>query len=411
MNFKYKAMTDSGSIVTGVVAAENADHARQLIAAKGYIPQAVKKGGGAQGESGSQPEWVEALNRKMTKVKAQDLMLFTKQLKTMLDAGIPVSRLLEILEQQTENRKLKYAAITMQEQIRQGASLHQAFSEHPGAFNDLYCAMVRAGEASGSLNSVLDRLIYLIDHEYKVKSKIKSALTYPAIVVVVLAGAFFFLLNFVIPKFIPIFQRAKIDLPWPTLMCIGLHHWLAANWMYLLGGIAALVVGLILYTRTPRGRYQRDLIFLRVPLIGPVLQKAAMSRFSSIFAILQSSGVTVLNAIAILSQTIGNAVISKEFDNLESKLKEGRGISSPLRTSKFFTPMVINMIAIGEESGNLDEMLQEVAHHYDYEVEYSVGKMSDMIGPIMVLALSGVVGFFALSVMMPIFDLVKMAKH
>jgi len=299
----------------------------------------------------------------------------------------------------------------MQEDIRHGASMHQAFSKHPSCFNDLYCAMVRAGEISGSLNTVLDRLIYLIDHEYKVKSKIKSALTYPVIVVVVLAGAFFFLLNFVIPKFIPIFARSNIELPWPTLFCINLHHWLAANWHLLLAGVAASIVGLILYCKTPRGKFDRDRFFLRFPLIGPVLQKAAMSRFSSIFAILQSSGVSVLNSVAILSKTIGNAAISREFANLEEQLQEGRGIAAPLKASKYFTPMVINMIAIGEESGNLDEMLQEVANHYDYEVEYSVGKMSDMIGPIMVLALSGVVGFFALSVMMPIFDLIKVAQH
>lgn len=411
MNFKYKAMTDSGSTVSGVVAAENEAHARQLIAAKGYIPQAVKAGGKERGEAAAQPEWLEKLNRKLAKVKAQDLMLFSKQFKTMLDAGIPVTRLLEILEQQTENRKLKHAAITMQEDIRQGASLHTAFSRHPAAFNELYCAMIRAGEVSGSLNNVLDRLIYLIDHEYKIKAKIKSALTYPAIVVVVLAGAFIFLLNFVIPKFIPIFARANLDLPWPTQLCIDLHHWLANNWLALLGGVAITILGLILYTKTTRGRYQRDFVFLKFPLIGPVLQKAAMSRFSSIFAILQSSGVTILNSMAILSQTIGNSVISKEFDNLEAKLKEGRGISAPLRASKFFTPMVINMIAIGEESGNLDTMLQEVAKHYDYEVEYSVGKMSDMIGPIMVLALSFVVGFFAISVMLPIFDLIKAVQH
>ncbi|WP_461208246.1 type II secretion system F family protein [Desulfocurvus sp. DL9XJH121] len=409
MNFKYKALTDSGSTVSGSIAAENPEHARQLIAAKGFIPQSVKEGGGGDGDSAS-PAWMEAVNRWLAKVKADDLMLFTKQFRTMLDAGLPVSRLLQVLEQQTENRKLKFAIVAMQQDINQGASMYKAFSAHPACFNELYCSMLRAGEISGNVTSVMERLIYLIDHESKVRGKIKSALTYPAIVLVTLIGAFFFLLNFVIPKFIPIFRKAKLDLPWPTELCIAMNQGLQHYWHVGLIALAVLVAAVILYCKTPQGRHNRDKLYLKVPLIGPVLKKAAMSRFSSIFAILQSSGVSVLESVSIISRTIGNAAIAREFDSLEDKLKEGRGISAPLKTSKYFTPMVINMIAIGEETGNLDEMLQEVAKHYDYEVEYSVNKMSDMIGPLLVLGLSFVVGFFAMAVMLPIFDLVKMAQ-
>lgn len=407
MNYKYKAITESGTSVSGTVTAENEAQAMQLIAGKGYIPQQVRAGGKA--ESGEQPQWLEAINRKLAKVKAPELMLFTKQMRTMLDAGLSVSRALDVMEQQTENKKLKHAVLQMSQHIRQGSTMHQAFSEHPECFSDLYTNMIQAGEISGNLSEVMERLSYLIDHEYKIKSKIKSALTYPAIVVIALTGAFVFLLGFVIPKFVSLFSSAGIDLPWPTQLCITMSDILFAYWHIGLLAIIAALVAIILYSKTPTGRLQRDTLFLKVPLIGPVLQKAAMARFSSIFAILQSSGVTVLKSVKIISQTIGNAAISREFDNLEDKLMEGRGISGPLKSSNYFTPMVINMIAIGEESGNLDEMLQEVARHYDYEVEFSVAKMSDMIGPILVLGLSFVVGFFALSIMLPIFELTKLS--
>ena len=410
MNFKYKAMTDSGSTVSGVVAAENEGHARQLIAAKGYIPQMVKKGGGAKGEAADQPEWLEAINRRLAKVKAADLMLFTKQFRTMLDAGLSVSRTLEVLEQQTTNVLLKHAIVTMQADIRQGMSLAKAFEAHPRCFNNLFTSMVRAGEVSGNLSEVLQRLIYIIDHDNRIKGKIKSALTYPAVVVVALSGAFFFLLGVVIPKFVTMFQNAGIELPWPTQVCLLLNKILVNYWHIGLTGFIVLLVALVTYCKTLKGRRQRDMVYLKIPLIGPVLRKAAMARFSSIFAILQSSGVSILESVSILASTIGNEAIAHEFNNLEEKLREGRGISAPLRSSKYFTPMVINMIAIGEESGNLDEMLQEVAHHYDYEVEYSVNKMSELLGPILVLSLSGVVGFFALAIMLPIFELTKMAQ-
>ncbi|BBD08522.1 type II secretion system F family protein [Desulfovibrio ferrophilus] len=406
MNYKYKAITDSGSPVTGTIAAENEAQAMQLIAAKGYIPQNVKAGG--KSDAGDEPEWLEAINRKLAKVKAPELMLFTKQLRTMLDAGLPVTRALDVMEQQSENKKLKHAVIKMSQNIRLGSTMHQAFAQHPECFSELYINMIQAGEVSGNLSDVMERLAYLIDHEHKVKSKIKSAMTYPIIVVIALLGAFTFLLGFVIPQFVTLFAGAGIELPWPTKLCITMSEMLFAYWHVGVLGIIAFIAGLAIYCKTPTGRFQRDTLFLRIPIIGPVLRKAAMARFSSIFAILQSSGVSVLNSVSIISRTIGNAAISREFDNLESKLMEGRGISGPLQSSKHFTPMVINMIAIGEESGNLDGMLQEVATHYDYEVEYSVGRMSEMIGPILVLSLSGVVGFFALAIMLPIFELTKM---
>lgn len=270
--------------------------------------------------------------------------------------------------------------------------------------------MLKAGEVAGTLPEVLERLIYLIEHEYKVKKQIQSAMVYPIIVVVLLIGAFLFLLNFVIPKFVEIFARAKIELPLPTKVCMYMYQGLQQYWHVGLATVVISVTALVLYVRTEKGRYVMDSMLLKMPLIGPVLRKGAMARFASIFALLQASGVGILDTVSILSSTIGNEAIAREFEHLRDKLQEGRGIAGPLRNSRNFTPMVINMIAIGEESGNLDNMLQQVSKHYDYEVEYSVNRMAELIGPILMGCLAVVVGFFAMAILFPMFDLTKQVK-
>jgi type IV pilus assembly protein PilC len=233
---------------------------------------------------------------------------------------------------------------------------------------------------------------------------------YPIIVVVFLGIAFFILLTFVIPKFITIFESAKIDLPLPTVICNIMYHFLIDYWQLMLGVALAVFFAFRFYFRTENGRLAGDAFVLRIPLIGPLFLKSAMSRFASIFSILQSSGVGVLDAMKILSGTIGNYAISRQFDRLRSRLEQGLGISGPLRSGKYFTPMVINMVAIGEESGNLDEMLSEVSRHYDEEVGYATERLSELIGPILVVGLAAVVGFFALAIFLPMWDLTKMVK-
>lgn len=403
--FRYEAFNESGAAVSGTIEAGNADEARQILVAKGLMPSKLAKGGKSADSSGK-----DSLKYKMAKVKIPDMILFTKQMRTMLAAGISIVRLLDILTEQCDNPKLKVAVQDIGKDIREGTSLYNAFRKHPKIFNDLYCSLLRAGETSGNLPEVLDRLIYIIEHDYKVRKKIQGAMIYPVVVVVLLFLAFIFLLTFVIPKFTVMFLNSGVELPLPTKICIILYDLLKAYWPYMLGSVIAAFVALIWYIRTPKGKLVKDRFMLRMPLFGPVIQKGAMSRFTSIFAILQSSGVTVLSAVEIISQSIGNTAISKEFDGLREKLEEGRGISGPLRGSRYFPPMVVNMINIGEESGNLDAMLSEVSNHYDYEVEHSINKMTEMIGPILICGLAGVVGFFALAIYLPLVDIIKTMK-
>ena len=389
--------------MSGSIEAESREAAAALLGQRGYIPSKVS------GESNdSQTAAFSTLQERFTHVKAADLILFTKQFRTMVRAGLSIIPLLHVLENQTENPKLRTIIGSMGEDIKGGSTLYDAFKKHPKVFSPLYCIMIQAGESSGALGDVMERLIYIIGHEHKIRSDIRSALQYPIIVAIFLAIAFFVLLTFVIPKFTTIFLSAGVALPLPTQICMLLYNILSNYWFLVLGVVAAGIVGLVSYLKTEQGKYMRDLLVLRVPIFGPLVIKSAMSRFASIFAILQSSGIHVLESLKILSGTIGNAAIAKEFDRIRDRVEQGRGISGPLKSAKYFSPMVINMVTIGEESGKLEELLREVATHYDDEVEYATNRLSEAIGPLLTVGLAAVVGFFAIAIFLPMWDLTKM---
>ncbi|EGJ49239.1 type II secretion system F family protein [Desulfocurvibacter africanus] len=402
-DYSYTAIDQNGARVTGRISAANAAEAMEIVAAKGLIPAGVRSG----------TDWnplAGLLGGFLSGIKAGELILFTKQLKTMFVAGVPVLTLFEVLEEQATNPRLKRVVAGLQQDVRAGRTLHEAFSSHPRIFSPLYCSMVRAGEVSGRLGDVLDRLIRLLQHEHRIKSDIRSALRYPMFVLATLTASFFFLLTTVVPKFMGFFDKLGLELPLPTRICITLYQLISNYWPMLLALLVLAVVGLHAALRTRRGSYIKDALLLTLPLIGPVLQKAAMSRFASTFAILQASGVSVLESLGILAGTIGNSAVSQEFERLKEQLQQGRGIAAPLRQARFFTPMVVNMVAIGEESGNLEEMLRDVSSHYDEEVGYAVAAMSQAIGPLLMICMAGVVGFFAMAIFMPMWDLTKMVR-
>jgi len=405
--FVYKAINENGNEISGELEANSIELASEIISNRGHIPESVKeKSGAAAGSS----DFLSKLSENLTPVKPRDIILFTKQFKTLIQAGVPMLQILSIMEAQTENKKLKKIISEISEDIKEGASLSIAFAKHEKIFSPLYCSMIEAGESSGSLPDVLERLIYIIDHEHKVKSEIKAAMRYPAMVLCFLGIAFFILLTFVIPKFITIFEQANIALPLPTKICMNMYNILHNYWLFLIIGVIISIIAFIKIVQTEKGKYILDKSLMKLPLVGHLIVKSAMSRFASIFSILQSSGVTVLESMDILSKTIGNAAITREFVKINELLTEGHGISQPLRQAKYFTPMVINMVAIGEESGNLDEMLQEIAVHYDAEVEYSTKGLSEAVGPILTVGLAAVVGFFALAIFLPMWDLTKMVQ-
>lgn len=404
-NYTFQAINENGAVITGDIEAESPDKASSMLAERGYIPTMVKE----QGYGISSRQW-SRIFRKMNPVKITDLILFTKQFRSLFKAGVPIVRSLQVLQAQTQDRALKEAIGSMLQSINQGFTLTAAMEKHDTIFSPLYCSMIRAGEMSGSVPESLERLIYIIEHESRIKSDIKSALQYPMIVTIALVAAFFVLLTFVIPQFVEMFSKGGIVLPMPTKIAMMLYQFLSSYWYLLLGGAIAFFVGLKSYLKTEQGHYVKDTIILRLPILGPLFLKAAMSRFASIFGILQSSGVPVMTSMKILSDVMGNKAISRELDRVREQIQEGRGIAAPLGAAKYFPPMVVDMVAIGEETGNIEDMLKQVTLHYDDEVSYAVKRLSDLIGPVLIVGLAAVVGFFALAIFLPMWDLTKMAR-
>ena len=400
--FSYQAISQSGNTVSGLIEADSLGAAKNALAAQGLIPSKV-----SEKEKGFKTESRGSLLDALTRVKVTDLILFSKQFRTLIRAGIPIVDLFQVLESQTENVKLKKIIGSIGLNVRSGSTLHDAFRRHPRVFPPLYCSMIRAGEMSGSLPAVLDRLIYIIEHENKIKADIKSALQYPITVVVFLSIAFVVLLTFAVPRFAQIFLKAGVELPWPTRICVSLYLFLFNYWHLVLGGIVIGIGFLIYQLKRREGKYYRDVFLLRLPVFGPLFVKAAMSRFSSIFAILHESGIQVIDSMRILCSTIGNMAISKELERAREKVEKGQGISEPLKSARYFPPMVVGMVALGEGSGRLEEMLREISKHYDDEVDYAIKRLSDTIGPVLIVGLAAVVGFFALAIFLPMWDLSK----
>lgn len=403
-HYSYKAIDESGRETRGTVDAESLDLANDALAARGLTVTRIEAQGGA-GAPGAPASRLDLLRT----VSAEELILFTKQLGTMLRAGIPVLRVFDILQTQSENPRLRSVCGTVAADLRAGSTLHTALAKHGKVFPPLYCSMVLAGEASGALPQVLQRLVYVVSHEHKVRSDVRTALQYPALVLLALTAAFVALITLVIPRFASVYERMKIDLPLPTRICLGLSAAMRDGWPWLVGGLVLLVAFVAWAVRTERGRYLRDRLLMSVPLIGPLIVKASLSRFSSILSILQSTGVGILDSFEILAGTIGNAAISRELTGIQARLEQGHGLARPFASARFFTPMFVNMVAIGEESGNLDEMLREVSSHYDAEVEFATKRLTTALGPVLTVLLAGMVGFFALAVYLPMWDLAKIA--
>jgi type IV pilus assembly protein PilC len=317
---------------------------------------------------------------------------------------------LQTLERQTESRRLQAIIAAISVDVREGMSLHAAFQKHPEAFSKLYCSVLQAGEKSGALPDVLDRLIYIMEHENKIASDVKSALRYPLMVLGILGVAFFVLLVFVVPQFVQMFQSRGLVLPLPTRISLAVHHLLVSYWMVAAPVFVGAVLLIVFYGRTDQGRYVRDHLVLRVPVFGNLIVKSIMSRFASIFSILQFSGVPVLESLDLLSGAIGNEAVSREFEKIQIDISNGSSIAAPLRKARYFTPMVINMVAIGERSENLDELLRDVAVHYDSEVEYAMEAITESISPMLTIGMAGVVAFFALAIYLPMWDMAQIAR-
>lgn len=344
------------------------------------------------------------------KMKAKALVIFSRQFATMIDAGIPILRCLEILCGQTRDPALKPALDAVAADVKAGLALNEAMAKHPQCFNKLYVNMIRAAELGGILDIILDRLAGFLEYENEVRGKIKAAMMYPVLVLVFSQLMLFVLFSFVLPKFKEIFTGMNAEMPTMTKVLFGIGDFMSSSWWMILLGIGAIIVGMKMWGTTPRGRYQLDYMKLKFPIVGELTLKMAVARFCRTFGTLINSGVPIMRSLEIVGETLNNVVLGGAVDSTRLSIREGNKLSVPLAASGLFPSMVTHMIDVGEESGRLSEMMIKVGDFYDQEVEQAVKGLTSMIEPLLIIFLGVVVGFIVISVMTPIFTIVNSVK-
>jgi len=344
------------------------------------------------------------------KMKPKVLVVFSRQFATMIDAGIPILRCLEILSSQTKDPFMRPALEQITNDVKGGSTLNEAMAKHPIVFGKLYVNMVRAAEIGGILDVILDRLSGFLEYENEVRSKIKSAMMYPVLVICFSQLMLFVLFSFVLPKFKEIFTGMDVKLPFVTAALFAMGDFMAAYWWVILLALGGIVFGIKAYAKTPKGRHQTDYIKLKFPVIGELALKMSVARFCRTFGTLINSGVPMMRSLEIVGETLNNAVLTEAIDHTRNSIREGSKLSAPLAQSGLFPSMVTHMIDVGEESGRLSEMMVKVGDFYDAEVESTVKGLTSMIEPLLIIFLGLVVGFIAISVMTPVFTLVNGVK-
>ena len=340
-------------------------------------------------------------------VKTRDVVIFTRQFATMINAGLPLVQSLSILAQQTENKILKDITKAVVYDVEAGNTLADALAKHPKAFTGLYVNMVAAGEAGGILDTILLRLATFLEKNDALVRKVKGALVYPAVIITVAIIAVAVLLIFVIPTFSSMFASVNMELPLPTRVVISASDILTRFWWAIIGGAIALVLGIRSYYSTPDGRKNIDGMLLKAPVLGDLLRKSAVSRFTRTLGTLISSGVSILDGLEITAKTAGNRVVHDAVMQSRQSIAGGETIAGPLQTSGVFPPMVISMISVGEQTGGLDEMLTKIADFYDAEVDVAVSALLSLMEPVMIVVLGVIVGGMVVAMYLPIFDMMN----
>ncbi|MCI0652661.1 MAG: type II secretion system F family protein [Planctomycetes bacterium] len=410
-SFTYKSRNSQGKIVTGTVEAETENEAVSELRRRGLtvVHLGTGKGSGTKGGSSffslSFSRLADGAKTKV-KLKSAELVVFTRQLSTMVSSGIPLVESLEILEEQTQNRGFKRVLNEIVVDVRAGKDLSQSLSRHPKIFKDIYVNMVRAGEASGQLDTVLDRLAEYQEASEALKGEIKSAMTYPVVSLTMVLGITIFLLVFIIPKFEEMFTAMEIELPFITSALLATAKFLQRYFLVWIAAIVIAVVGVIFYFRSPKGQRTLDWLILKLPVFGTLFAKVAISRFSRTFATLIKSGVPILGALEIVQTTAGNVVFSDAIAKASESVRQGETLGEPLARSGVFPPMVTKMVAIGERSGALEALLEKISEFYDQQVSATVKSLTALIEPIMIGAMGFLVGGMVMAIFLPIFKMI-----
>src|ERR1700686_5042346 len=420
--YNYVALDGRGQELTGLVDAFSSNDAIGQLRQAGYFPTNVYEegaGGAAEAKTAKRKIKAAPAERKARSknivlfrrksVKPKVLMIFTRQLATLIDAGLPLLRGLNVLAKQERDSVLKSAINKVADFVQGGSTFSEGLAQHPRLFNDLYVNMVRAGELGGVLEVVLTRLAEFQEKAQKIKNKVVAAMVYPIIVLVLAMAIMTFLMIFIVPKFEAIFHDMLGDKPLPaiTLFVISVSSFMQNHWAILLGAVVGVITLYKLSARTRAGRAVIDRVKLRAPLFGDLIRKTSISRFSRTLGTLVTSGVPILQALTITRQTAGNVVIARAISQVHDSVKEGESIVQPLEASGTFPPMVVSMIDVGEETGQLPEMLLKIADVYDDEVDNSVAAMTAALEPIMIVFLAVVVGTIVIALFLPLISIIQ----
>lgn len=406
--FEYSALTAEGKKIKGIVDAESFLAARQKLRDSSIYPVDLKE---TSAQLRAEAPVGISIGSFMKKVGLREVSVMTRQLATLLDAGLPLVQSLNVIITQTVNPQFKKTLAQVKEEVNEGNSLAQSISHYPAVFSPFYVNMVRAGEASGTLNVVLDRLADFNESQQIMRGKIRAALTYPAFMFIIGSAVLFFMTTFIVPKITGIFEEMHQSLPGITIVLIAVSNFFRFYWFLIILFITVLVLGLRHYfTKTIKGQYHWDRLTITVPFIGALIHRMAMARFSRTLGTLLQSGVPLLTALAIVKNVVDNRLIADVINKASGDVEEGQSLSGTLGQSPLIPPLMIQMIAVGEQSGNLEAMLYKVADSYETEVESNITVMTSMLEPLMILVMGLFVAFIVLSILLPIFEMNQLVR-
>ncbi|MCK5552717.1 MAG: type II secretion system inner membrane protein GspF [Deltaproteobacteria bacterium] len=404
--YEYKGLDGAGRITKGIIDADSPRLARVKLRRSGIFPTDIMTDRHAK-KSVAQGVSIGELFRR---IRSQDISIMTRQMATLVGAGLPIVEALNALIDQTENVRLKKVITQVREGVNEGSSLSDAMSRFPKVFSELYVNMINAGESSGALDIVLKRLADFMESQVMLKNKVVSALSYPLILVLVGIGVLSFLLVYVVPKVVRIFDELQQALPIPTIVLISVTDFLGDYWWALLIVIGGILLALRQYAATESGHRNYDRLILKLPITGKLLRIIVTTRFARTLAILLNSGIPLLRSMDIARAVVNNVVISGAIESAKEGVREGESIAEPLRRSEVFPSMVTHMIAVGEKTGELEGMLFKVSEAYDNEVETTISRITSLLGPLVILVLGAIVLFIVLAILLPMFEMNQIVR-
>jgi type IV pilus assembly protein PilC len=399
--YAYRVRDQQGSLLTGEIVADNRDSVLSRLREMQYVPLEVKvKRQGLSREISLRPG----------RVKLKHLAVFSRQFATMVNSGLPLLRTMAILEEQSESTTLKKVLTEMRLEVEQGSSLSGAMAKHPKAFSNLYVAMCRSGETAGTLDQVLLRLADTVEREVSLRQRVKSAMTYPVVVLALVVLILAAMLLFVVPTFETLYEDLGGTLPVPTRILLAISRGFRSYFPWVVLAFALLVFGFTRWKRTDAGRRVVDRVKLKIPIFGSLFHKSSLSRFARTLGALSRSGVPILQSLDIVTETVNNSVVADAIRDVQASVKGGESLAMPMSRHEVFPPMVVQMMAVGEETGALDSMLDKIADFYDDEVTSAVDSLTSLIEPLMIAVVGGAVGLIVISLYLPLFKIIELIQ-